>query len=129
MKRRGQAKMTVTEFQRFKGTLQAAKARKRRQATATPAAVVYSDALLRVSVVVETGGELWLCPCRPGGWSSRQRLEMTDAARSERLRPAHDVTPGWLGIDAERVATTGAGTATTGDGCHGTKYTIGIVDG
>jgi len=61
--------------------------------------VVYHDALLRRLLVVEHRGELWLCPRRPGGWSSRQRLQMTEAALSERLRPARDVTPAWLGVE------------------------------
>jgi len=65
--------------------------------------VVYSDALLRRLVVVERGGQLWLCPKRPGGWSSRQRLTMTDAARQQRLRRATDIDAATLGIDAENT--------------------------
>lgn len=60
---------------------------------------VYSDALLRRLLVVEHRGELWLVPRRPGGWSARSKVTMTDAARAQRLTPARDVEPGWLGID------------------------------
>lgn len=91
--------MTDVELRRFKRTLQAAKGNERRRPT--PAPVVYSDALLRASVVVDHGGEWWLCPRRPGGWASRQRLTMTDAAKAERLRPSRDVDAGWLGIGDE----------------------------
>lgn len=73
--------------------------KRKRQPHGDAAPVIYSDSLLRVSLVVDAGGELWLCPRRPGGWASRQRLQMTDAARAERLTVARDVEPGWLGID------------------------------
>ena len=96
MARGRQPWMTEVELRRFKRPLQAAKSNERRQPT--PAPVVYSDALLRATVVVDHGGELWLCPRRPGGWSSRQRLTMTDAAKAERLRPSREVDAGWLGI-------------------------------
>jgi hypothetical protein len=92
----GEATMTSKRPQRTK---EAAKAEERQPPT--PARAIYSDSLLRVSVVVETGGELWICPRRPGGWSSRQRLVMTDGARSQRLQPARDVGASWLGIDAD----------------------------
>lgn len=109
MKRKRQPKVTERDFRRFKETMQAAKASERtRQPHGDAAPVVYSDALLRVSVVVDAGGELWLCPRRPGGWSSRQRLQMTPEARAQRLRPASDVTAEWLGIETpqdERQAT------------------------
>lgn len=72
---------------------------------------IFRDASLRVSVVVETGGELWLVPRRPGGWSSRQRLAMTDAARAERLTPARDVQPDWLGISPSRIDAAASGVA------------------
>ncbi len=79
------------------------KKRERPMPTATdPAPVIYRDALLHVLLVVERDGQLWLCPRRPGGWSSRQRLTMTTEARQQRLTPARDVTPAWLGIDAEK---------------------------
>ncbi len=98
MKRR-QPKVTKADFERFKRTLQAAKAKERqRQAHGDAAPVVYSDSLLRVLLVVERGGELFLVPRRPGGWSVRSKLVMTPAARSERLTPARDVSPGWLGV-------------------------------
>jgi hypothetical protein len=101
MKRTRRRPITEAEFQNFKQTMAAAKARERtRQPTPADAApVIYSDALLRVLVVVEHDGEWWLCPRRPNGWASRQRLQMTDAARAERLRPVRDITPAWLGIE------------------------------
>ena len=95
MKRPRRKAISKPEFVRFKQTMQQAKAGERRQPAAP---VVYHDALLRTLLVVENRGELWLCPRRPGGWSSRQRLTMADASRSERLRLPHDITPEWLGI-------------------------------
>jgi hypothetical protein len=71
---------------------------KRKARRADSPTVVYRDTLLRVMLVVEHDGQLWLVPRRPGGWSSRQRLTMTPEARRERLRAARDVTPGCLGI-------------------------------
>ena len=71
---------------------------------------LFVNALLRVLLVVEHGGELWLCPRRPGGWSSRQRLQMTEAAKVERLRPARDISAGWLGV-------------ITGNGCEDSTET------
>jgi hypothetical protein len=41
------------------------------------AAAVFSDRLLRVSVVVEHGGQLWIVPRTAGGWQRRHRLIMT----------------------------------------------------
>ena len=73
--------------------------KRKRQAHGDAAPVIFTDALLRTLLVVEHAGGLWLVPRRPGGWSSCQRLTMTDAARAERLTPARDVTPAWLGID------------------------------
>ena len=64
-------------------------------------ATIYKDQLLRATIVVDHGGELWFVPRRPGGWASRQRLTMTDAAKAERLRPSRDVDAGWLGIIGE----------------------------
>jgi len=95
--------VTEAEFRNFKQTMEAAKADERqRQARGQDSPpMVYHDALLRTLLVVEHRGQLWLVPRRPGGWSSRQRLEMTPQARSERLRPARDVSPGWLGVISE----------------------------
>lgn len=100
MTRQRQLKVTERDFWRFKETMLQAKSGEPRQPHGDGGPVIFNDALLRTLVVVEHGGQLWLCPKRPGGWSSRQRLQMTDAARSERLRLARDVTPAWLGIDA-----------------------------
>lgn len=62
------------------------------------AAVVYSDRLLRASVVVETAGGLWIVPRTPGGWQRRQRLTMTPEARADRLKTAGNIAADWLGI-------------------------------
>lgn len=111
MTRRRQPQVTERDFRRFKETMLQAKASERtRQPHGDAAPVIYHDALLRTLVVVEHGGQLWLCPRRPGGWSSRQRLQMTDAARSERLGPARDISAGWLGV-------------ITGNGCEDSTET------
>jgi hypothetical protein len=60
--------------------------------------MIYRDSLLKALVVVEHDGDLWLVPRSRGGWSRRLPLRMTDAARAERLKPARDVDPAWLGI-------------------------------
>lgn len=62
---------------------------------------IYRDSALRVLLVVEHGGALWLVPRRPDGWSNRSSVTMTHEARAERLRPARDVTLDWLGIGAQ----------------------------
>ncbi len=62
------------------------------------AAVVYSDRLLRASVVVEAAGGLWIVPRTPGGWQRRQRLTMTPEARADRLKTARNIAADWLGI-------------------------------
>jgi len=62
---------------------------------------LYNDHLLRLLIVAEVDGQLWLIPRRPGGWASRQALQMTQEARSQRLKVALDVDPAWLGISAE----------------------------
>lgn len=98
MRRKRRLPISESEFREFKQTMAAAKARERRQAT--PGPVVYHDALLRASVVVEHAG-LWLVPRVPDGWQRRVPLTMTDAAKAQRLRPARDVTAGWLGIGGE----------------------------
>lgn len=79
--------------------------RKRTRPVTTDAApaTVYRDKLLRVLLVVERGGRLYLVPRRPDGWQARQEIAMTDAARSERLTVARDVTPGELGIPSEKT--------------------------
>jgi hypothetical protein len=99
MRRKRRLPISESEFREFKQTMARAKADERQQAT--PGPVIYHDALLRASVVVEHGG-LWLVPSVPDGWQRRVALTMTPEARAERLRPAKDVTPAWLGIGGER---------------------------
>jgi len=70
---------------------------------------IYHDALLRALLVVEHDRRLWLVPNRAGGWAARQRLTMTPAARTERLTPAGDITPAWLGIDGTKPDVAKAG--------------------
>nr|HPM84339.1 hypothetical protein [Candidatus Anammoximicrobium sp.] len=60
--------------------------------------MIYYDTARHLTEAVEHAGQLWLVPHRPGGWAARQRLTLTDEARQERLRPARDIDPGWLGI-------------------------------
>jgi hypothetical protein len=62
---------------------------------------IFRDTLLRSSVVVEHADAMWLVPRVPSGWQRRQRLTLTPAARSKRLKPGRDVDAGWLGIAAE----------------------------
>ena len=62
---------------------------------------LYYDKLLRVLIVAEVDGQLWLLPRRAGGWASRQKLQMTPEARSERLKPARDINLAWLGLIPE----------------------------
>jgi hypothetical protein len=93
--------MTEAEFRNLKQALQTAKPERHQPTPTDSPTLVYRDSLLRVTVVVAHGGQLWLCPRRPGGWASRQRLTMTTEAREQRLTPARDVEPGWLGIPAE----------------------------
>ena len=59
---------------------------------------IYSDALLRVTVVVELGGVLWLVPKSANGWQRRQRLNMAAVARADGLTPARYISAAWLGI-------------------------------
>lgn len=77
----------------------------------TTAAAVFFDRLLRATVVVETAAGWWLVPRTAGGWQRRQRLTMTKAARLERLTPARDVAPAWLGIPEGGGAENGCETA------------------
>lgn len=59
---------------------------------------IYSDNLLRVTVVVELGGQWWLVPRRAGGWAGRQRLQLSPRTELERLTPALGITAEWLGV-------------------------------
>lgn len=65
---------------------------------------VYTDSLLRASLVVEADGQLWIVPRSEGGWSRRQRLRLTDDARAERLRPARGVSADWLGVPSDHAS-------------------------
>lgn len=60
--------------------------------------VVYRDALLRASLVVEIAGRLWLVPNSPDGWKRRLPLALTADARKDRLTPARDADLTFLGI-------------------------------
>jgi hypothetical protein len=62
---------------------------------------LYTDKLLRVSIVAEVDGQLWMVPRRAGGWAGRLRLQLTDQARSERLTVAKGIDPAWLGLIPE----------------------------
>lgn len=62
---------------------------------------IFTDALLRVTVVVELDGQWWLVPKSANGWARRQRLRMTPEAQTERLQPARGISPAWLGIQGE----------------------------
>ena len=77
--------------------------RQRRMNTNRPPAI-HHDAVPRTLLVVEHAGGFWLVPGRPGVWSARSKLTMSDAARTERWTPARDVTAEWLGVEtAPRV--------------------------
>jgi hypothetical protein len=100
MKRPRRRPITEPEFRDWKERMLQAKADERtRQPTPAAGPVVYRDALLRVLLVVEHAGGWWLVPRRPGGWASRQRLQMTDTAKAQRLRPVRDVSAEWLGVE------------------------------
>lgn len=62
---------------------------------------IFTDSLLRATVVVEAGGQWYLVPKSANGWKRRQRLNITAAVRLERLRSARHISPEWLGILAE----------------------------
>ena len=93
----GEATVKRTRKPRQRATK--ASERTRQASPADSPTAVYSDKLLKRLVVVERGGQLWLCPRRPGGWSSRQRLQMTPEARQQRLTPARDIDAGTFGIE------------------------------
>lgn len=59
---------------------------------------IFTDSLLRVSVVVRHGSDSWLVPKTANGWQRRQRLTLTPLAELDRLQPAHGISPAWLGI-------------------------------
>lgn len=86
-------KYTTTEVQACIKRMKAMKAAER-----AGGVNIYSDALLRVTVVVEVDGDWWLVPKSRDGWSRRQRLRLTPSARLERLRPARHIDAAWLCI-------------------------------
>ena len=65
---------------------------------------ILRDSLLRASVVVDDGSELWLVPRAPEGWRRRQRLSMTPEARQKRLTPVRGVDHAWLGIPMQEAS-------------------------
>ena len=86
-------KPTQTETQRFIQRMRRMKANEKANGVN-----IYSDALLRVTVVVELGGVWWLVPRSRDGWHRRQRLTLTPEVRLERLTPAAGISPEWLGV-------------------------------
>ncbi len=68
--------------------------------------IVYRDTLLRRCVVVENEAGLWLVPRSSDGWRRRQRLTMTAAAQTERLKPARDIEPAALGVPCDAAEVT-----------------------
>ncbi len=59
--------------------------------------VVHHDRLLQSLLVVQHDDTLHLVPNVEGGWARRFRITMTEEAKRDRLRPAQDVDPAWLG--------------------------------
>jgi len=81
------------EVQRFMPTMRAVKETER-----TNDVEIFTDALMRSSLVVQDGGgQLWIVPRCRDGWRRRHKLTLTSEARSERLRPAK-VDRTWLVI-------------------------------
>ena len=95
MKTKRKPKHTEAEARRFFKTM-----RKAKESERSTGVRIYSDALLRVTVVVELDGVLWLVPKTANGWQRRQRLNMTPEVRTERLTPARLIDAAWLGIEA-----------------------------
>lgn len=85
-----------TEIREFIATMREGKAAERGGGVR-----IYSDTLLRVTVVVELGGVWWLVPRSRNGWQRRQRLSMTPAVRLDRLTPATHIDAAWLGMQGE----------------------------
>ena len=85
-------KHTQTEVREFIATMRQAK-----EAERSTGVWIYSDALLRVTCVVEVDGEWFLVPKTANGWQRRQRLNMAAVARADRLRPAN-IDAAWLGV-------------------------------
>ena len=59
---------------------------------------IFTDNLMRVCVVVRHGADWYLVPRTANGWSRRQRLQLSPLVELERLQPARDISPDWLGI-------------------------------
>ena len=89
-------KPTRSEVQTFITSMKAMKAAER-----TNGVRIYSDALLRVCVVVELGGQWWLVPRSRDGWQRRQRLTLTPEVRLDRLTPAKHIDAAWLGVPVD----------------------------
>jgi hypothetical protein len=80
-----------------------------REGCSVTTTTIYHDALLRALLVVSHGGRFWLVPARAGGWSARMPLALTEQAKAQRLRPAKDVSPEWLGGPQSRINADGPG--------------------
>ena len=84
---------TEAETRRFVQRMKAMK-----QAEQNNGVEIFTDALMRATIVVKVDGVLWLVPKSANGWSRRQRLNMSPLVELERLRPALGITPEWLGV-------------------------------
>ena len=82
----------TSEVKQFITKLNAAK-----QAEQAGGVRIFEDNLLKVTVVVESGGDWFIVPKSKNGWQQRQRLRLTPLVELERLRPVH-IDAGWLGI-------------------------------
>ena len=89
-------KPTEAETRRLFQTMREAKAAE--QAERANGVRIYTDAMLKVTVVVEVDGVLYLVPKSKDGWQRRQRLNMAAVARADGLTPARYISAAWLGI-------------------------------
>ncbi|MBC8868435.1 MAG: hypothetical protein H8E44_03415 [Planctomycetes bacterium] len=71
------------------------------EAEKTGGVEIFTDSLLRVTVVVEAGGQWYLVPKSANGWKRRQRLHLSPLTELQRLQPARGISPAWLGIQAK----------------------------
>ena len=86
-------KPTRPETKRF-----IAKMRRMKEAERGGGVEIFTDNLLRVTLVVRHGSDWWLVPKTANGWQRRQRLNITPEVRTERLTPATGITAAWLGV-------------------------------